>query len=56
MGIALEYIQGMGETRFFEYADMLANTIGALLGWWLTRTWFAGVLIKVENAVARFKV
>jgi VanZ family protein len=28
MGIALEYLQGMGEYRMFEYHDMLANLLG----------------------------
>ena len=28
MGIGIEIFQGMGEHRFFEYNDMLANTLG----------------------------
>jgi VanZ family protein len=49
MGVSLEFVQGMGEARVFEYADMVANTLGAALGWWLTRTWFAGTLLWVEQ-------
>lgn len=49
MGIALEYIQGLDPARYFEYADMGANALGAALGWWLTRTWFAGTLCKFER-------
>jgi VanZ family protein len=33
MGIGLEFIQGMLGYRTFEVFDMLANTIGVLLGW-----------------------
>jgi VanZ family protein len=30
MGISIEIFQGMGEHRFFEYNDMLANTLGVV--------------------------
>jgi VanZ family protein len=33
MGIGLEFIQGMLGYRTYEVFDMLANTIGVLLGW-----------------------
>jgi len=49
MGIILEFLQGLDPERFFEYADMLANAIGAALGWWLTRTWLEGALPRVER-------
>lgn len=42
MGISLEYVQGMGHHRHFEYADMVANTIGVVLGLLLTITIFKG--------------
>lgn len=53
MGILLEILQGMTGYRMFDYADMLANTLGVFLGLWLTRTWFAGFLYSVE---CRFSV
>lgn len=31
LGIGLEYLQGMTTYRFFDYADMLANSAGVLL-------------------------
>lgn len=35
IGAALEYIQfRYFPDRMFEYDDMLANAVGALLGWW----------------------
>ncbi|MEA3193131.1 MAG: hypothetical protein QOD26_1464 [Betaproteobacteria bacterium] len=33
MGIALEFLQGMTDTRTFDVMDMLANTVGVALGW-----------------------
>ena len=33
MGVGLEFIQGMLGYRTYEVLDMLANTIGVLLGW-----------------------
>jgi len=53
MGVALEYIQGLDPARFFEYADMAANAVGAALGWWLTRTWFAGTLLRFESLILK---
>ena len=52
MGITLEFLQGMGGVRMFEYADMVANALGALIGWLLSRTWFAGTLLKVDQYLA----
>jgi glycopeptide antibiotics resistance protein len=33
MGIALEFLQGMTDTRSFEVLDMVANAVGVALGW-----------------------
>jgi VanZ family protein len=51
MGISLEYVQGMGRHRHFEYADMAANTIGVVLGLILTTTLFKGSLHWFEQRV-----
>lgn len=53
MGIALEFVQGWGGYRFFDVADMGANTLGVLLGWWLTRAVFAGFLLRVDQGISR---
>ena len=53
MGVALEFAQGWGGHRFFDVADMAANTLGVLLGWWLTRTLFAGILLRVDRSISR---
>jgi len=38
MGVALEFLQGMTDYRTFEIADMVANAVGAALGWGLAQT------------------
>lgn len=49
MGIGLEFLQGMGGVRMFEYADMVANAIGAVIGLVLSRTWLSGALLKIDR-------
>ena len=53
MGVAMEYAQDWGGQRFFDVADMAANTLGVSLGWWLTRGWFAGFLMRVDLGISR---
>jgi len=38
MGAAIEFLQGLTDYRSFEVADMVANAIGAALGWGLAQT------------------
>lgn len=52
LGIGIEFAQGYGGVRMFEYADMAANALGALIGWWLSRTLFAGTLLNVDQFLA----
>lgn len=33
MGISIEFLQEMTGYRYFEYADMVANTLGVFVGW-----------------------
>ena len=53
MGILLEFLQGWGGHRMFDTGDMLANSVGVALGWWLTRGWFAGWLLRLDRVLAR---
>ena len=48
LGIVIEVLQGLSGFRFFDYADMLANCTGVLLGWWLTRQWCKGFFEAIE--------
>jgi len=38
MGVGIEFLQGLTDYRTFEIADMIANAIGAALGWGLAQT------------------
>ena len=38
MGAGLEFAQGMTGYRYFEYGDMLTNSIGVLFGGMLARS------------------
>jgi hypothetical protein len=53
LGVALEFVQGWGGVRVFDVADMLANSLGVGLGWWITRGWLAGTLLRMDHALAR---
>ena len=37
MGITIEVLQSFEVTRMFEWLDMLANTVGAVLAYYVTR-------------------
>jgi VanZ family protein len=49
MGIGIEFLQKMTDYRVFEYADMLANGVGVLIGWGLAQTRLGTVLNMLEN-------
>ncbi|MBA4382695.1 MAG: hypothetical protein C0406_09035, partial [Sideroxydans sp.] len=49
MGVGIEILQGLSGYRYFEYADMLANTTGVLIGFGLAHTWMGRILNKLER-------
>ena len=49
LGALLEILQGMGQTRMFEYSDMLANATGVLLAWYITKGKLKELLLTFEN-------
>jgi VanZ family protein len=51
MGVALEFLQGLTDYRTFEIADMIANAIGAALGWGLVQTPLRNGLEWVERLI-----
>ena len=53
MGVAIEFLQGMTDYRSFEVADMIANSIGAALGWGLAQTPLGNVLGWTEKLLDR---
>ncbi len=52
LGIGLEFVQGWGGYRMFDGLDMLANSAGVLLGWWMARRWLGGSLARVDRLLA----
>lgn len=49
MGVGIEILQGLSGYRYFEYADMLANTTGLLIGLGLAHTQMGCILMKLER-------
>ena len=53
LGVLLEVLQGLSGQRSFEYADMLANSVGVVLGWLLGNTYFGSFFTTLERWVGR---
>src|SRR5260370_39018940 len=51
MGVVLEFLQGLTDYRTFEVADMIANAIGAALGWGLAQTHLRNGLECAERLI-----
>ncbi len=49
MGVTLEYLQGFDPNRYFEFADMVANSVGVALGFAVALTGAKNILLKVEK-------
>ena len=54
LGVGMEFAQGWGGHRFFDVADMAANSLGVLLGWWLGSRWLAGSLLRIDHILSRW--
>lgn len=52
MGFVLEYLQSFDSNRFSEFGDMVANTAGVALGFYLLLRGVKNVLIKAERIIA----
>src|SRR5690625_4137395 len=46
LGVLLEILQSLSAYRYFEYADMFADTLGCVGGYWLARGTPAGTFLK----------
>lgn len=51
IGLILEVLQGLGGIRFFEYSDMLANTLGIAIAWLTTRGKLKNLLVSFEKKI-----
>jgi VanZ family protein len=49
LGVVIEILQGMSGYRYFEYADMLANSSGVLIGLGLAHTRMGRVIFLLEQ-------
>lgn len=49
MGLALEFLQGLTQSRHYDVIDMLANASGAALGWLAAHTALGRVLRYFET-------
>lgn len=52
MGITLEYLQGFDPNRYFEFADMIANSIGVALGFVIALTGAKNILLRIEKVIS----
>jgi len=53
MGIIIEYLQRETGYRTFDYADMLANSTGVVVGWSWARTGLGRVFAFIEYHYSR---
>ena len=51
MGVGIEYLQGFDPNRYFEVADMLANSIGVALGFAVALSGAKNILLRVEKII-----
>jgi len=53
LGVLLELLQGLGGIRQGDWLDMVANSVGVVLAWQLTKAHFADLLASFEQKVLR---
>jgi len=54
LGVVLEFLQSFTLTRQFEYADMVANTSGVILGLIFSDGYLQKVVINVDNNLKNY--
>ena len=53
LGVVLEFLQGETGYRTFDYADMIANTIGVAAGWIASPPRTPSVLTRIQSYISR---
>jgi len=53
LGIGLEFAQQAGGVRYFEFSDMIANSLGVLAGYFVTRGCGRFHLIRIEQRLLK---
>ncbi len=51
MGVMIEYLQGFDPNRYFEVADMVANSIGVALGFAVALSGAKNILLRLEKII-----
>lgn len=51
MGIMLEYLQSFDPNRYYEFADMIANSTGVALGFSIALTGAKNILLRIEKMI-----
>ena len=49
VGVTLEWLQGIMGVRVMEIWDMLANSMGVVIGWAISRTPLRLTLVRIES-------
>lgn len=49
LGVGLEFAQQAGGVRYFEFSDMIANSLGVLAGYFVTRGCGRFHLLRIEQ-------
>lgn len=49
LGVGLEFAQQAGGVRYFEFSDMIANSLGVLTGYFVTRGCGRFHLLRIEQ-------
>ncbi len=52
MGITLEYLQSFDANRYSEFADMIANLTGVVLGFSIVLTAAKNTLLRIEKVLS----
>ena len=52
MGITLEYLQSFDPDRYYEFADMIANSTGVALGFSIALTGAKNILLRIEKVIS----
>ncbi|MDH5517905.1 MAG: VanZ family protein [Gammaproteobacteria bacterium] len=53
LGVGMEFAQQAGGVRFFEFSDMLANSLGVLAGYFVTRGCGKYHLLRIEQQLLK---
>ncbi len=56
LGVLIEIAQWGTGYRYFEFADVVANFFGILVGWMLVKRGFANLFKSIEGTILNFRL